>query len=107
MKPDGNIRICGDCSLTVNKCMKLVKYPLPSVEDVITRVGDAKVFSKIDLESAYLQLPLDDESKVLTTVNTTEGLYQFNYLPFGISSHLCVKSCPVLITLSYIKMIYR
>ena len=60
MKPDGTVRICGDYSLTVNKCMKLVKYPLPSVEDVIARVGDAKVFSKIELESAYLQPPLDD-----------------------------------------------
>ena len=33
-----------------------------------------------------MELPLDDESKVLTTINTTEGLFQFNYLPFGISS---------------------
>ena len=30
--------------------MKLVKYPLPSVEDVIARVGYAKLF---DLESAW------------------------------------------------------
>ena len=79
MKPDSNIRICSDYSLTVNKCMKLVKHPLPSVEAVFARGGDAKVYSKIDLENAYLQLPLDDEFKVLTTVNTTEGLYQFNY----------------------------
>ena len=86
MKPDVNIRICGDYSLTPNKCMKLVKYPLPSIEDIIARVGDGKVFSKIDLESAYLELPLDDESKVLTSINTKEGLYQFNYSPFGISS---------------------
>ena len=53
--------------------MKLVKHPLPSVDDVIAHVGDAEVFSKID-------------SKVLTTINTTEGLYQINYLPFGIYS---------------------
>ena len=72
--------------LTVNTCVKLVKYSLPSGEDVIARVGDTEVFSKIDLECAYLQLPLDDDSKVLTTINTTEGLCQFNYLPFGISS---------------------
>ena len=93
--------------------MKLVKYPLPSVEDVIARVGDAKVFSKIDLESAYLQLPLDDESKVLTTVNTTEGLDQFNYLPFRISSSpgifqsfMCEVLSGIDNILSYIKMIY-
>ena len=111
MKSDGNIRICADYSLTVNKCMKLVKYLFPSVQDVIARVGDAKVFSKIDLESAYLQLPLDDESKVLMTINSTEGLCRSitYHLEFPVhqesSCHLCVKSCTVLIALSYIKMI--
>ena len=112
MKLEGNIRICGDYSLTVNKCVKLVKYPLPSVEDVIARVGDTKVFSKIDLEIAYLQLPLDDESKKLRlsirqkgcTSSITYSLEFPVHLEFF--SHLCVKSCPVLITLSYIKMIY-
>ena len=29
MKPDCNSRICGDYSLTVNKCMKLVKMKSP------------------------------------------------------------------------------
>ena len=50
------------------------------------RVGDAKVFSNIDLLNAYLQLPLDDESKQYTTINTCEGLYQYNFLPFGYCS---------------------
>ena len=56
------------------------------VEDVLGLVGNAKVFSKIDLETAYLQLPLDENSKNYTTINTCEGLYRYNYLPFGISS---------------------
>ena len=86
LKSDGTIRMCGDYSMTVNKVMDVVQYPLPSIEDVIANVGDAKIFSKIDLESAYLQLPLDDASKPYTTVNTTFGLYHFNYLPFGLSS---------------------
>lgn len=86
LRPDGRIRICGDYSLTINRCMEVVQYPLPSVEDVLAKVGSAKIFSKIDLECAYLQIPLDDLSKTYTTINTSEGLYQFNYLPFGISS---------------------
>ena len=75
LKSDGNVRICGDYSLTLNKVMKTVQYPLPSIENVLGIVGDAKVFSKIDLESAYLQLPLDENSKAYTTINTPEGLY--------------------------------
>ena len=32
---------------------------------------------------AYLQLPLNDESKELVTVNTRKGLFQYNRLPFS------------------------
>ena len=86
LKKSGEIRICGDYSLTLNKVMNLVQYPLPTIEDVLSQISNAEIFSKIDLKSAYLQLPLDDESKSLTTINTSEGLYSFNYLPFGIAS---------------------
>ena len=41
-----------------------VYYPFPSVEDVMARVGDASIFSKLDLESAYLQLPLDESEEM-------------------------------------------
>ena len=50
------------------------------------RMGNPKIFSKLDLHTAYLQLPLDDASKEYTTINTTEGLYVYNYLPFGVAS---------------------
>ena len=45
------------------------------------------MFSKLDLSHAYQQLLLDDESKKLTTINTTtRGLFQYQRLPFGILS---------------------
>ena len=43
-------------------------------------------FSKLDLENAYLWLPLDPASKQLVTVNTHRGLFQYNRLPFGVAS---------------------
>lgn len=86
LKSDGTIRICGDYSCTVNQVMPVVKYPLPSIEEVLSTIGESKVFSKIDLQNAYLQLPLDDKSKEYTVINTSEGLYCYNYLPFGLAS---------------------
>jgi len=40
----------------------------------------------MDLASAYLQIPLDEQSKEYTTINTHKGLYCYNQLPFGVAS---------------------
>ena len=37
------------------------------------------------MQTAFLQLPLDETSKKFTCINTSEGLFIFNYLPFGLS----------------------
>ena len=44
------------------------------------------LFSKLDMSQAYLQLPLDDKSKELVTINTHKGLFKYNRLPFGVLS---------------------
>ena len=38
------------------------------------------------MANAYPQLPLDEALKQYTTINTHEGLFQYNRLPFGVSS---------------------
>ena len=38
------------------------------------------------MSQAYQQLLLDEESKQYTTINTHKGLFQYNRLPYGISS---------------------
>ncbi len=86
IKSDGSIRICGDYSVTVNAVSKLDSYPLPRVDDLFTAMSGGKLFTKLDLSHAYQQLPLAEESKKYTTINTTKGLFQYERLPFGISS---------------------
>ena len=49
-----------------------------------------KYFSKLDLQDAYLQLPLDTASKQYVAINTHRGLFQYNRLPFGIASALAI-----------------
>ena len=86
LKSNNSVRICGDFSSTVNKYLNPVHSPLPTVDDVIARVGAARIFSKLDLTSAFNQLPLNEESKQYTTINTSECLFVYNYLPFGLSA---------------------
>ena len=86
VKTDGSIRVCGDYKVTVNQASKLDKYPLPRIDDLFSSLEGGKTFSKLDLAHAYQQIPLDNDSKKFTTINTTKGFYQYNRLPFRISS---------------------
>jgi hypothetical protein len=86
VKGDGSIRICGDYSVTVNAVSKLDSYPLPRVEDLFAAMSGGVLFTKLDLSHAYQQLLLENESKKYTTINTSKGLFQFERLPFSISS---------------------
>ena len=86
-KSDPNeIRICGDFKLTVNRAARLDTYPIPSLSDLFNSIGGGKVFTKLDMSQAYAQLELDEESKLLTVINTQKGLFQYNRLCFGVSS---------------------
>ncbi|KAK3738200.1 hypothetical protein QZH41_012780, partial [Actinostola sp. cb2023] len=87
LKPNGSIRICGDYKCTVNQVSKLDNYPIPKTEDLLATLGGGNKFTKLDMSQAYQQMTLDEQSKsYTTTINTHKGLYQYNRLPFGISS---------------------
>ena len=60
--------------------------PIPSREDVFVKLDGGKLFTKLDLKSAYQQLPLDPDSQQYVTINTHHGLYRYKGLPFGIAS---------------------
>ena len=49
-------------------------------------MSGGKLYSKLDLSQAYLQIPLDDESKNLAVINTHKGLFRYTRMPYGISS---------------------
>ena len=86
VKSNGDIRLCGDYSGTINRHMISDVYPLPTLEDIVNKVGFGERFTKLDLSQAFHQFELDDESKKYTTINTLNGLYQYNRLVFGVPS---------------------
>ena len=54
-KKDGGLRFCIDYRWLNKKTVKN-RYPLPLPEEMFDRLGNAKVFSKIDLKSGYWQI---------------------------------------------------
>ncbi|KAI2644841.1 Retrovirus-related Pol polyprotein [Labeo rohita] len=85
-KKDGSVRLCGDFKVSVNPELHVEKYPLPRIEDIFATLSGGRHFSKINLAEAYLQMEMEEDSKVLLTINTHKGLHRYNRLVFGISS---------------------
>ena len=86
LKPNDSVRICVDLP-HLNKAVQLCEiHPLLSVDENLARLGDSKIFSKLDANSGFWQIPLDDELKFLTTFLTPFGRFCFNRLTFGIIS---------------------
>ena len=85
-KKDGKFQICGDYKVTVNQALAVDQYPLPKPDDLFATLAGGKVFTKLDLSQAYLQLRFDEKSATYVTINTHQGLYRYNRLPFGVAS---------------------
>src|SRR5277367_2962491 len=85
LKPDGTIRLCVDYT-ALNEAILREYHPIPSVEYTLAKLSGAKLFSKLDCNSGFWQVPLSEESALLTTFITPYGRFYFKRLPFGISS---------------------
>ncbi|KAL6470492.1 hypothetical protein MHYP_G00216110 [Metynnis hypsauchen] len=85
MKKNGKIRICVDLK-KLNENVKREKFILPTLDDIMPKLAKSTVFSSLDAESGFWQIPLEENSAHLTTFITPLGRYCFKRLPFGITS---------------------
>ena len=84
-KRSGAVRICVDLKPLNHNVLREV-HPIPKVDETLAQLSGATVFSKLDANSGFWQIPLADESRPLTTFITPFGRFCFNKLPFGVSS---------------------
>jgi transposase InsO family protein len=82
-KPDGSTRFCVDYR-RLNAITVRDSYPLPRMDDCIDSLGDARVFSTLDCNSGYWQIPVRPEDREKTTFTSHDGLYWFLRMPFGL-----------------------
>ena len=79
-------RMVVDYSQTINRYTQLDTYPLPRIDEMVSDITKYRIFSTWDLRSAYHQLPFKPEEKPFTAFEACGRLYQFHWIPFGISN---------------------
>ena len=84
-KKDGSFRLVIDFR-KLNTLTVPDRMPMPVINDVLSQLGGAKVFSSLDMLSGYWQVPMDEESKHLTAFSTHNEHLQFQVMPFGLTS---------------------
>ena len=84
-KSDGSTRFCVDYR-KLNAVTKRDSYPLPRICDVMDSLGQSKIFSTMDLKSAYHQIPVHPDHIEKTAFICHRGLFEFVRMPFGLAN---------------------
>ncbi|KAK2143360.1 hypothetical protein NP493_4554g00000 [Ridgeia piscesae] len=84
-KANGQMRLCIDPK-DLNKEIKREHFQIPTKEEILGKLENAKYFSKMDATAGFHQIQLDKKSSMLTTFNTPFGRYRYLRLPMGICS---------------------
>ncbi|XP_065901363.1 uncharacterized protein [Dysidea avara] len=82
-KKDNTIRLCVDYR-RLNAVTRVDAYPMPRVDDILDKVGQARYISTLDLAKGYWQVPVAVEDRPKTAFITPQGLYQLRMMPFGL-----------------------
>ena len=82
-KKDDQLGFCCDFwyldSVTVKDA-----YPIPRIDESLSKLGDAKFFTTLDLGSAFWQVSLRKQDRDKTGFASELGLFQWKRMPFGL-----------------------
>jgi hypothetical protein len=73
-----------DNSQIINRFALLDGYPLPKIDMLAQSIAKYNYFNRLDLKSAYYQIPLHEEDKPFTAFEANGELYHYDCLPFGL-----------------------
>ncbi|KAK3510927.1 hypothetical protein QTP70_027099, partial [Hemibagrus guttatus] len=84
-KKDGVLRPCIDYRGLNNVTVKF-RYPLPLVPAALEQLREAKIYTKLDLRSAYNLIRIKEGDEWKTALVTTRGHYEYRVMPYGLAN---------------------
>ena len=82
-KKDGRLRLCVDYR-ALNKNTIVDSYPLPRIDELLSRLQGAKYFSRLDLRDGYFHVPVAEQDVHKTAFSCRYGTYEYLVMPFGL-----------------------
>jgi hypothetical protein len=88
-KEDGKIRICVDAR-KINQVTIPHHERAPPIQELLQRFHGVNYLTSLDLSSAFLQVPLDKESRPFTAFIYNSTVYQYTRVPYRFKNSLPV-----------------
>ena len=82
-KKTGELRFCCDFR-PLNDVTVKDAFPLPRIDESLSRIGNAKIFTSIDLAWVFWQIPLKKRDGRKTAFACDLGLFEWRRMPFGL-----------------------
>ncbi|UYV64879.1 K02A2.6-like, partial [Cordylochernes scorpioides] len=84
-RKQNKLRVCLD-PRDLNKVIKRPHFQIPTIDEILPSLNNAKIFTVIDAKDGFWQVKLDNQISDLTTFWTPFGRYKWLRMPFGISA---------------------
>lgn len=84
-KKDGSLRLCVDYR-GLNRITRKNRYPLPLINDLLDRLKEAKIFTKLDLRAGYNNVRIASGHEWKTAFRTRYGSFEYMVMPFGMTN---------------------
>lgn len=84
-KKCGDLRMCVDYR-ALNSVTIKERFPLPHIDDQLSKLAGKKVFTSLDLYSGYHHLRVSADSVSKTAFVTPDGVYEYLRVPFGLAN---------------------
>ena len=84
-KANGKWRMCVDFT-DLNKVCPKDSFPLPRINQLVDSTAEHKLLTFMDAFSGYNQIKMDEEDQEKTAFITSQGLYCYKVMPFGLKN---------------------